>query len=83
MLFTFNLKIFFSYSIKVIVVYTTFSIISITYLLNSVLQPYIMLIYSIILLYLFICNMSHVLEINYLILSYLIYNRDVLWYELK
>ena len=27
-------------------------------------------IYSIILLYLFICNMSHVLEINYLILSY-------------
>ena len=62
----------FNYSIKVIVVLTTFSIISIPYLLNSVLQPYFMPIYSIILLYLFICNMSHVLEINYLILSYLI-----------
>ena len=62
----------FNYSIKVIVVLTTFSIISIPYLLNSVLQPYFMPIYGIILLYLFICNMSHVLEINYLILSYLI-----------
>ena len=64
----------FNYSIKVIVVLTTFNIISITYLLNSVLQPYCMPIYSIILLYLFICNMSHVLEINlsYLILYYLI-----------
>ena len=62
----------FNYSIKVIVVLTTFSIISIPYLLNSVLQPYFMPIYSIILLYLIICNMSHVLEINYLILSYLI-----------
>ena len=59
----------FNYSIKVIVVLTTFSIISIPYLLNSVLQPYFMPIYSIILLYFFICNMSHVLEINYLILS--------------
>ena len=34
-------------------------------------------IYSIILLYLFICNMSHVLEINYLILSYLILLRKL------
>ena len=65
-------RFLFNYSIKVIVVLTTFSIISIPYLLNSVLQPYFMPIYSIILLYLFICNMSHVLEINYLILSYLI-----------
>ena len=65
-------RFLFNYSIKVIVVLTTFSIISIPYLLNSVLQPYIMPIYSIILLYLSICNMSHVLEINYLILSYLI-----------
>ena len=65
----------FNYSIKVIVVLTTLSIISIPYLLNSVLQPYFMPIYSIILLYLFICNMSHVLEINYLILSYLISKR--------
>ena len=63
----------FNYSIKVIVVLTTFSIISIPFLLNSILQPYFMPIYSIILLYLFICNMSHVLEINYLILSYLIW----------
>ena len=62
-------RFLFNYSIKVIVVLTTFSIISIPYLLNSVLQPYIMPIYSIILLYLSICNMSHVLEINYLILS--------------
>ena len=62
----------FNYSIKVIVVLTTFNIISNTYLLNSVLQPYCMPIYSIILLYLFICNMSHVLEINYLILFDLI-----------
>ena len=74
-------RFLFNYSIKVIVVLTTFSIISIPYLLNSVLQPYFMPIYSIILLYLFICNMSHVLEINYLILSYLIidlsfYGRD-------
>ena len=67
-------RFLFNYSIKVIVVLTTFSIISIPYLLNSVLQPYFMPIYSIILLYLFICNMSHVLEINYLILSYLIRN---------
>ena len=65
-------RFLFNYSIKVIVVLTTFSNISIPYLLNSVLQPYFMPIYSIILLYLFICNMSHVLEINYLILSYLI-----------
>ena len=65
-------RFLFNYSIKVIVVLTTFSIISIPYLLNSVLQPYFMPIYSIILLYLFICNMSHVLEINYLILFYLI-----------
>ena len=65
-------RFLFNYSIKVSVVLTTFSIISIPYLLNSVLQPYFMPIYSIILLYLFICNMSHVLEINYLILSYLI-----------
>ena len=71
----------FNYSIKVIVVLTTFSIISIPYLLNSVLQPYFMPIYSIILLYLFICNMSHVLEINYLILlSYLIYLTDMVLY---
>ena len=70
-------RFLFNYSIKVIVVLTTFSIISILYLLNSVLQPYFMPIYSIILLYLFICNMSHVLEINYLILSYLIlYDRQ-------
>ena len=65
-------RFLFNYSIKVIVVLTTFSIISIPYLLNSVLQPYFMPIYSIILLYLFICNMSHVLGINYLILYYLI-----------
>ena len=49
-------RFLFNYSIKVIVVLTTFSIISISYLLNSVLQPYFMSIYSIILLYLFICN---------------------------
>ena len=69
----------FNYSIKVIVALTTFSIISIPYLLNSVLQPYFMPIYSIILLYLFICNMSHVLEINnliYLILSILSYKNS-------
>ena len=65
-------RFLFNCSIKVIVVLTTFSIISIPYFLNSVLQPYFMPIYSIILLYLFICNMSHVLEINYLILFYLI-----------
>ena len=65
-------RFLFNYSIKVIVVLTTFSIISIPYFLNIVLQPYFMPIYSIILFYLFICNMSHVLEINYLILSYLI-----------
>ena len=58
----------FNYSIKVIVVLTTFNINSITYNLNSVLQPYFMPMFSIILLYLFICNMSLVLEINYLIL---------------
>ena len=39
-------------------------------LLNSVLHPHFMPIYIIILLYLFICNMSLVLEQNYLILSY-------------
>ena len=72
-------RFLFNYSIKVIVVLTTFSIISIPYLLNSVLQPYIMPIYSIILLYLSICNMSHVLEINYLILSYLLsYNHPAI-----
>ena len=69
-------RFLFNYSIKVIVVLTTFSIISIPYLLNSVLQLYFMPIYSIILLYLFICNVSHVLEINYLILSYLIYSQN-------
>ena len=73
-------RFLFNYSIKVIVVLTTFSIISIPYLLNSVLQPYIMPIYSIILLYLSICNMSHVLEINYLILSYLILSYLILSY---
>ena len=70
----------FNYSIKVIVVLMTFNIIPITYLLNSVLKPYCMPIYSIILLYLFICNMSHVLEINYLILSYLmlyLYTKEI------
>ena len=61
----------FNYSIKVIVVLTTFNINSITYNLNSVLQPYFMPMFRVILLYLFICNMSHVLEINYLILSYI------------
>ena len=72
----------FNYSIQVIVVLTTFNIISITYLLNSVLQPYFMPMYSIILLYLFICNMSHVLEINYLI-SYLIVLMCTPTFEMK
>ena len=74
-------KFLFNYSIKIIVVLTTFSIISILYLLNSVLQPYFMPIYSIILLHLFICNMSHVLEINYLILYIYIYIYNIACYS--